>query len=61
MEDFQRKVTISESDTNTEDIQIEEDENGAKRNSTSKSIVGLLRRFLAVQQRRALAYARLKR
>lgn len=61
MEDFERKVTISEPDTNTEEIQVEEDENGSKRNSTSTSIVGLLRRFLAVQQRRALAYARLKR
>ncbi|KAL8542045.1 hypothetical protein ACS0TY_003054 [Phlomoides rotata] len=61
MEDFQRKVTISEPDTITEEIQVEEDENGSKRNTTSKSIVGLLRRFLAVQQRRALAYARLKR
>ncbi|KAL8555188.1 hypothetical protein ACS0TY_003122 [Phlomoides rotata] len=61
MEDFQRKVTISVPDTITEEIQVEEDENGSKRNTTSKSIVGLLRRFLAVQQRRALAYARLKR
>ncbi|KAK4424771.1 hypothetical protein Salat_1670700 [Sesamum alatum] len=60
MEDFEKKVAISEPETSTMEIQAE-DENGSEINSASKTITGLLRRFLAVQQRRALAYARLKR
>lgn len=62
MEDFERKVSISGPETTTTTMEIQvEDEKGSKTNSSSGTIVGLLRRFLAVQQRRALAYARLKR
>ncbi|KAK6143251.1 hypothetical protein DH2020_023599 [Rehmannia glutinosa] len=61
MEDFEKKVSISEPLTPSMDVQVEEEEKGSKINSGSKTIVGLLRRFLAVQQRRALAYSRLKR
>ncbi|KAK4406524.1 hypothetical protein Sango_0658900 [Sesamum angolense] len=60
MEDFEKKVSISEPETRTMEIQVE-DEIGSETNSASKTIKSLLRRFLAVQQRRALAYARLKR
>ncbi|KAL2230864.1 uncharacterized protein LOC105172296 [Sesamum indicum] len=60
MEDFEKKVSISEPETSTMEIQVE-DENGSETNRASKTITSLLRRFLAVQQRRALAYARLKR
>ncbi|KAL0455271.1 UNVERIFIED_CONTAM: hypothetical protein Slati_0866300 [Sesamum latifolium] len=60
MEDFEKKVSISEPETSTMEIQVE-DENGSETNSASRTITSLLRRFLAVQQRRALAYARLKR
>lgn len=60
MEGFE-KVSISES-VNME-IQAEEkqENEGSKIDTTNEAILGLLRRFLAVQQRRALAYARLKR
>ncbi|XP_057798345.1 uncharacterized protein LOC131014405 [Salvia miltiorrhiza] len=66
MEDFEKKVSISEPETTTKpvnmEIQAEEkQEIGSKINTTNETILGLLRRFLAVQQRRALAYARLKR
>ncbi|KAL0375622.1 UNVERIFIED_CONTAM: hypothetical protein Scaly_0679800 [Sesamum calycinum] len=60
MEDFEKKVSISEPETRTMEIQVE-DEIRSETNSASKTITSLLRRFLAVQQRRALAYARLKR
>ncbi|KAL8028732.1 hypothetical protein ABFS82_14G176800 [Erythranthe guttata] len=58
MEDFEKKVSISES---ASEIQVEEDERESEINRSSKTTVALLRRFLSVQQRRALAYARLKR
>ncbi|KAL7083804.1 hypothetical protein ACP275_14G184700 [Erythranthe tilingii] len=58
MEDFEKKVSISGS---ASEIQVEEDERDSEINSSSKTTVALLRRFLSVQQRRALAYARLKR
>ncbi|KAI3448738.1 hypothetical protein Pfo_005403 [Paulownia fortunei] len=61
MEGFEKKVSISEPETTTMEIQVDEEEKGSKINSASKTVIGLLRRFLAVQQRRALAYARLKR
>ncbi|CAA0831457.1 Unknown protein [Striga hermonthica] len=41
--------------------QTEEQVKALKIGSSSENIIKLLRRFLAVQQRRALAYARLKR
>ncbi|XP_073144839.1 uncharacterized protein [Henckelia pumila] len=50
MEDFERKVRISEPEPESNKIQI-----------ASNSIIALLRRFLAIQHRRALAYTRLKR
>ncbi|GER34605.1 tRNA (guanine-N(1)-)-methyltransferase [Striga asiatica] len=43
------------------DVQVEEQVKALKIGSSSENIIKLLRRFLAVQQRRALAYARLKR
>ncbi|KAL1531517.1 hypothetical protein AAHA92_31647 [Salvia divinorum] len=66
MEDFEKKVSISEPEATAEpenmEIQAEEKlEKASKINTTNETIRGLLRRFLAVQQRRALAYARLKR
>ncbi|KAG6415614.1 hypothetical protein SASPL_123027 [Salvia splendens] len=62
MEDFAKKVSISEPETiNMENQAEEKQEKGSKINTTNEAILGLLRRFLAVQQRRALAYARLKR
>ncbi|KAL0347947.1 UNVERIFIED_CONTAM: hypothetical protein Sangu_1022500 [Sesamum angustifolium] len=60
MEDFEKKMSLSEPETRTMEIQVE-DEIRSETNSASKTITSLLRRFLAVQQRRALAYARLKR
>uniref|UniRef100_A0A5B6ZMQ0 DNA repair REX1-B protein n=1 Tax=Davidia involucrata TaxID=16924 RepID=A0A5B6ZMQ0_DAVIN len=48
MEDFEKKVVISDS------MEVENDRDSSK-------IVCLLRRFLGVQQRRAEAYAKLKR
>ncbi|KAL3814717.1 hypothetical protein ACJIZ3_015985 [Penstemon smallii] len=57
MEDFEKKVCISEPEGSSNmDIQIEEEEE-----KRSKSILELLRKFLDVQQRRAFAYTRLKR
>ncbi|KAF5729369.1 hypothetical protein HS088_TW21G01534 [Tripterygium wilfordii] len=56
MEDFERKVSISEP-METEDQGIEDSEG---KDSSSK-ILSLLRKFLAVQQRRAEAYAKLKK
>ncbi|XP_041991836.1 uncharacterized protein LOC121742682 isoform X1 [Salvia splendens] len=66
MEDFVKKVSISEPETATKPINMEtqaeeKQEKGSKINTTNEAILGLLRRFLSVQQRRALAYARLKR
>lgn len=52
MEDFEKKVKI------TETIEMEEKE---EPNNNSSKTLDLLRRFLAVQQRRAQAYAKLKR
>lgn len=51
MEDFEKKVSIRDEseDMDAEDTVV----------NTSK-VVALLRKFLAVQQRRAQAYARLK-
>ena len=54
MEDFEKKVKISEE-------RMEVEENGLLESSSSKIIVDLLRRFLGVQQRRAETYAKLKR
>lgn len=54
MEDFKKKVSISE------ESDIMDAENSSDSSISSKT-VDLLRRFLAVQQRRAQAYARLKR
>ena len=51
MEDFEKKVSIKEP--------MESDE--AACSSSSSKIVHLLRSFLAIQQRRAQAYAKLKR
>ncbi|KAL2484969.1 hypothetical protein Adt_29725 [Abeliophyllum distichum] len=60
MEDFEKKVSISEPVSSSMEVEQEQEE--IKSNASSpKSIVGLLRKFLAVQQRRAHAYARLKR
>ncbi|XP_047939178.1 uncharacterized protein LOC125186777 [Salvia hispanica] len=66
MEDFAKKVSISEPETAAKSINMEtqaeeNQEKGSKFNTTNEAILGLLRRFLAVQQRRAIAYARLKR
>ncbi|KAL1558865.1 hypothetical protein AAHA92_09277 [Salvia divinorum] len=66
MEDFEKKVSISEPENTSKPINMEnqaeeKQEKGSKINTTNETILGLLRRFLAVQQRRALAYARLKR
>ncbi|KAM0056444.1 putative required for excision 1-B domain-containing protein [Helianthus debilis subsp. tardiflorus] len=54
MEDFEEKVKISEA-MDTTDV----DQNSSS--SSSLQIVSLLRQFLAVQQRRAEAYAKLKK
>ncbi|GFQ05414.1 hypothetical protein PHJA_002685500 [Phtheirospermum japonicum] len=56
MEDFEKKVSLSETD-----VQVEEDVKASRIDSASEPIIGLLRKFLSVQQRRAFAYARLKR
>lgn len=56
MEDFEKKVKISE-----ERMEVEENELLESSSSSSKIIVDLLRRFLGVQQRRAETYAKLKR
>ncbi|KAH6783114.1 DNA repair REX1-B protein [Perilla frutescens var. hirtella] len=63
MEDFAKKVSISEPETSTKplNMEIQVEEKQEKDSTINQTIVGLLRRFLAVQQRRALAYARLKR
>lgn len=52
MEDFEKKVKITES------MEIEEDE---QVNNNPSNTLQLLRRFLDIQQRRAQAYAKLKR
>lgn len=54
MEDFEKKVKITES------MEIEATADEESNNNSSKTLL-LLRRFLAVQQRRAQAYAKLKR
>ncbi|OIT37997.1 PREDICTED: uncharacterized protein LOC109240027 [Nicotiana attenuata] len=54
VEEFEKKVVISER------MSMEEEAGNCPENDSFK-IVELLRRFLAVQQRRAQAYARLKR
>ncbi|KAL6579989.1 hypothetical protein OROMI_008013 [Orobanche minor] len=66
MEDFEKKVTISEPATTTKPLNMEiqaedKQQKGSKINTAGDTILGLLRHFLAVQKRRALAYARLKR
>ncbi|PIN19134.1 hypothetical protein CDL12_08191 [Handroanthus impetiginosus] len=61
MEDFDKKLSISEPESCTMENHVHEEEKGSKMNGASVTVIGLLRRFLAVQQRRALAYARLKR
>ncbi|KAH6804168.1 DNA repair REX1-B protein [Perilla frutescens var. frutescens] len=63
MEDFAKKVSISEPETSTKplNMEIQVEEKQEKDSTINQTIVGLLRRFLGVQQRRALAYARLKR
>jgi hypothetical protein len=50
MEDFDKKVSIKEPMETEEPVAAD-----------SPKVVDLLRRFLAVQQRRAEAYAKLKR
>ncbi|KAH7548456.1 hypothetical protein ACOSP7_031645 [Xanthoceras sorbifolium] len=52
MEDFEKKVKL------TDTMEIEENEIS---NTNSSKTLDLLRRFLSVQQRRAQAYAKLKR
>lgn len=52
MEDFEKKVTLMDSDS----MEVAADNCG-----DSSKTVNLLRRFLEVQQRRALAYAKLKK
>ncbi|KAJ0102110.1 hypothetical protein Patl1_05798 [Pistacia atlantica] len=54
MEDFEKKVKITES------MEIEATADEEANSKSSKTLI-LLRRFLAVQQRRAQAYAKLKR
>lgn len=61
MEDFEKKVSISEPETTTTTMEIQADGKQQPGSDINEAIIGLLRRFLAVQQRRALAYARLKR
>lgn len=62
MEDFEKKVTISEPVSSSMEVEQEQEQEKTNSNASSpKSIVDLLRKFLAVQQRRAHAYARLKR
>ncbi|KZV19335.1 hypothetical protein F511_22115 [Dorcoceras hygrometricum] len=53
MEDFERKVRISPLPALEQEQEIA--------GQSYKAIAALLRRFLSVQQRRALAYTRLKR
>ncbi|XP_058226062.1 uncharacterized protein LOC131334815 [Rhododendron vialii] len=52
MEDFEKKVTLTDSDS----MEVVVDDCG-----DSSKTVNLLRRFLEIQQRRALAYAKLKK
>ncbi|KAF7137820.1 hypothetical protein RHSIM_Rhsim07G0072100 [Rhododendron simsii] len=52
MEDFEKKVTLTDSDS----MEVVVDNCG-----DSSKTVNLLRRFLEIQQRRALAYAKLKK
>ncbi|KAI8546047.1 hypothetical protein RHMOL_Rhmol07G0085500 [Rhododendron molle] len=52
MEDFEKKVTLTDSDS----MEVVVDNCGG-----SSETVNLLRRFLEIQQRRALAYAKLKK
>lgn len=54
MEDFEKKLKLTES------MEIEPTADEEANNKSSKTLL-LLRRFLAVQQRRAQAYANLKR
>lgn len=60
MEEFEKKVSISEPETTTP-MEIQADGKQQNGSDINKAVIGLLRRFLAVQQRRALAYASLKR
>ncbi|XP_052192209.1 uncharacterized protein LOC127801284 [Diospyros lotus] len=60
MEDFEKKVSIRDDSSDSDAMDVL-DENGRCASSPSKlAAVGLLRRFLGVQQRRALAYSKLK-
>ncbi|OWM87677.1 hypothetical protein CDL15_Pgr022790 [Punica granatum] len=54
MEDFEKKVSISDS------MDVEHDSSSSSDSNSSSQTLQLLRRFLGVQQRRAEAYARLK-
>ncbi|XP_062091631.1 uncharacterized protein LOC133797665 [Humulus lupulus] len=54
MEDFEKKLSIGEP-------MAEDGSHGTSASDTSTTIVNLLRKFLAVQQRRAEAYSNLKR
>lgn len=53
MEDFDKKLSLAE--------QMEEDGRTSGDSSGSSNTLTLLRKFLEIQQRRAEAYARLKR
>ncbi|XP_076881971.1 uncharacterized protein LOC143530276 [Bidens hawaiensis] len=61
MEDFENKVRISSSDEQEQEQEEEEEEGGVANNNINLHIVSLLRQFLHVQQRRAQAYAKLKK
>ncbi|CAI0442298.1 unnamed protein product [Linum tenue] len=52
MEDFERKVSLADDSMETD---------GVTKSSNSSQTLLLLRRFLQIQQRRAQAYATLKR
>ncbi|GMP40909.1 hypothetical protein CsSME_00011187 [Camellia sinensis var. sinensis] len=52
MEDFEKKVTITDSDSMEAEVDSRCD---------SSKIICLLRRFLEIQERRAHAYAKLKK
>lgn len=60
MEDFE-KVSISEPETTTQPLNMEIQQQEGSNSNINEAVLGLLRRFLTVQQRRALAYAHLKR
>ncbi|KAG9133138.1 hypothetical protein Leryth_023506 [Lithospermum erythrorhizon] len=63
MEDFEKKVSISDNNNNNnnDDYDIKDSMDGVREEINKKKALDLLRQFLAVQQRRALAYAHLKR